>query len=113
MKKNYHAFTGYTISYPEYISVNQEDNGKVSITVRSDGTPICSSISITQSHALKLAQDIIEGIKENRIDPSICRHGNTFVKCKEPECRKELLDAEANAYCPHGFLAGCPTCAKI
>lgn len=47
---------------------------------------------------------------EHKPDPSICPHGNRYIRCKEPECIEEMDRAEAAAYCPHGFLAGCPTC---
>lgn len=50
-------------------------------------------------------------MKENK-DPSICPHGNKYCHCKEPECIKKMCEAEAAAYCDHGFLVGCPICTK-
>jgi hypothetical protein len=35
MRRNLFAYTATGINYPEYVSVNREDNGTVSITVRN------------------------------------------------------------------------------
>ena len=43
-------------------------------------------------------------------DLSICPHNNSYLRCNHQECIDEMIDSEAYAYCPHGFLAGCPTC---
>lgn len=45
-------------------------------------------------------------------DPSICPCGNQYSRCKTQACIDEMCEAEAAAYCPHGFLAGCPTCTS-
>jgi len=43
-------------------------------------------------------------------NPAICRHGLYYAKCKQDACLNELYEAERAAYCPHGFLTGCPKC---
>lgn len=50
--------------------------------------------------------------KAKNHDPSICPCGNKYRECKNPACRQEMIDAEDAAYCPHGYLAGCPICTK-
>jgi hypothetical protein len=44
-------------------------------------------------------------------DPSICPHGSLWSRCKDPKCHEEMCRVEAEAYCPHGTLAGCPKCS--
>lgn len=44
-------------------------------------------------------------------NPAICPHGKLWVTCKEKECVEEMIRVEDEAYCPHGFLAGCPVCS--
>lgn len=64
MIKNYHAYTGLSNQFPDYISVNGEENGKVSVTVRTQGSEIPSIIYLTPEQAETLATDIIVAINE-------------------------------------------------
>ena len=43
-------------------------------------------------------------------DQSICPHNNKWWECTHQECIDEMIKAESEAYCPHGFLTGCPIC---
>ena len=54
----------------------------------------------------------LEQQPEEEKDPSICPHGSRYFNCKEKECIDEMSRLEDAACCPHGFLAGCPTCAQ-
>lgn len=49
-------------------------------------------------------------VEQKPKSPSECCHGNHILLCKEIECINELSVLEDSAYCPHGFLVGCPTC---
>lgn len=49
-------------------------------------------------------------IEEENKDPSICPHGSAWFLCKEKSCIEEMIRVEDEAYCEHGYLAGCPTC---
>jgi tartrate dehydratase alpha subunit/fumarate hydratase class I-like protein len=60
MRKNYHAFTGITNPYPAYISVNQEEDFKISVTVRGEGSETASTIYMTAEQAEQLATDMLD-----------------------------------------------------
>lgn len=62
MRKNYHAYTGMISPLPEYISVNSEEDGKISVTVRTQGSEIASCVYLTAEQAEQLATDIIANI---------------------------------------------------
>ena len=59
--KNIHAYTeGGTPSYPGYISVNEDEHGKASVTVRSQGNAgrNVATVGLTDECLQKLADDI-------------------------------------------------------
>lgn len=57
-------------------------------------------------------QAIVSQQSAKQEDKSICPHNKPYWKCKETECMEELARVEDDAYCPHGFLTGCPTCLE-
>jgi len=67
MKKNIYAYTVAGFN-PAYISINIEDDGQKSITVRTQGDDdICGPtaiINLPEEELLKLAEDIKNSVKE-------------------------------------------------
>jgi len=61
-----------------------------------------------QSRAGEAGANLSGGLEVK--DPSICPCGNKYLWCDNPACVDEMCEAEAAAYCPHGFLCGCPVC---
>jgi len=70
---------------------------------------ICNLCLHPKSSAKKYCS-VVNCEHKQQKDPSICPHGKMYLNCQEPECMKEMLDAEEAAYCPHGYLVGCPIC---
>ncbi len=64
MRKHYHAYTALTSPLPSYISVNGEEDGTVSVTVRTQGSDTASTIYLTPEQAEQLATDIIAKLNE-------------------------------------------------
>jgi hypothetical protein len=69
MKKNIFAHTDPGCNYPQYVSVNREESGEVSLTVRSaawgDGT--CgdtATVVLPPDVLLRLAQDLLKSLED-------------------------------------------------
>lgn len=58
MAQNISAFTEQTGPNPAYVSVNQEDDGTFSISVRSAGEQTPSTIKLTRLQLDAIGQDI-------------------------------------------------------
>jgi len=78
MQKNFYAHTAPGVSYPEFISVNRADDGKISITVRSaptfdamqsDDPPlaVCGPTAIIALDR-KLVHALITGLQKSVMD---------------------------------------------
>lgn len=59
MRKNVHAFTETgTASYPGYISVNQEEDGRYTVAVRTRGGNVPSVIEMNRDQLEALHADV-------------------------------------------------------
>ncbi len=58
MQVNISAFTEPVGSSPAYVSVNKQDDGTYSISVRSAGAPYPSTIILTRQQLDNIGQDI-------------------------------------------------------
>lgn len=58
MQVNISAFTEPNVPSPAYVSVNQQDDGTYSISVRSTGAQTPSTINLTRQQLDAIGQDI-------------------------------------------------------
>lgn len=58
MRKNIFAHTDIGASNPGYISVNEEDDGRVTVAVRSNGAQVPSAIELPRDELANLAVGI-------------------------------------------------------
>lgn len=68
MQSNIHAFTepmpSIDLYYPAYISLNQHDDGKLFLSVRTRGQQCASEIEMIPEQLEQLAYDIMEHINK-------------------------------------------------
>ena len=64
MQHNIHAFTEQSNDYPAYISINRDETGKHTVTVRSrgDGGRNVATIELTPQQLEALATDVVADV---------------------------------------------------
>lgn len=63
MNKNIFAFTGAGINYPGFLSINEED-GKTSFSVRTDGNPNASIVYLPKEKLAELVNNLTIKLKD-------------------------------------------------
>ena len=108
-------FEGKFDAFIEAQAINAANSRGVDMSSVNGRSGIQSETEDTIATAETLIDKTFTGVQEQPIEqnPSICPHGILYIKCKKPECVQAMMDAEAAAYCPHGFLAGCPECTSL